>query len=160
MNPDTNGNGILDGDEIFGQSKKQEVETHDEAITEIKVDMTTNGNLERNLTVESMYNVDAMSTNVYSLIGEPFNFTSATDFESATITFKVDKSKLGDTKFDNLLILWYDKENQIFKEMETIHDEANSTVSTITTHFSQYMIVDSEKWFDHWEESFVQLRKM
>lgn len=160
LNPDTNGNGILDGDEVFGQSKQQEVSTHDEAITEIKVDMTTNGNLDRNLTVESMYNVDAMSTNVYSLIGEPFNFTSATDFESATITFKVDKSKLGDTKFDNLLILWYDEENQIFKEMETIHDEANSTVSTTTTHFSQYMIVDSEKWFDHWEESFVQLRKM
>ena len=160
LNPDTNGNGILDGEEVFGQSKKQEVSTHDEAITEIKVDMDTNGNLDRNLTVESMYNVDAMSTNVYALIGEPFNFTSATDFKSATITFKIDKSKLGDTKFDNLLILWYDEENQIFKEMETIHDEANSTVSTTTTHFSQYMIVDSEKWFDNWEESFVQLRKM
>lgn len=111
LNPDTNGNGILDGDEIFGQSKKQEVETHDEAITEIKVDMDTNGSLERNLTIESMYNVDAMSTNVYAMIGEPFNFTSATDFESATITFKVDKSKLGDTLFDNLIILWYNKED-------------------------------------------------
>lgn len=69
--------------------------------------MTTNGNLDKNLTIESMYDIDAMSTNVYSLIGEPFNFTSATDFESVTITFKVDKSKLSNTKFDNLLILWY-----------------------------------------------------
>ncbi len=160
LNPDTNGNGILDGDEVFGQSKQQEVSTHDEAITEIKVDMTTNGSLERNLTIESMYNVDAMSTNVYALIGEPFNFTSITDFESATITFKIDKTKLGDTKFDNLLILWYDEENQIFEEMETFHDETNSTVSTTTTHFSQYMIVDSEKWFDNWEKSFTELRKM
>lgn len=50
-------------------------EAHDEAITEIKVDMDTNGNLDRNLTIESMYNVDTMSTNVYALIGEPFNFT-------------------------------------------------------------------------------------
>ncbi len=160
LNPDTNGNGILDGDEVFGQSKQQEVETHDKSITEIKVDMTTNGNLDRNLTIKSMYNIDVMSTNVYSLIGEPFNFETPTSFKSATITFKVDKSKLGDTKFDNLLILWYDEENQIFKEMETIHDEANSTVSTTTTHFSQYMIVDSEKWFDNWEESFKKLREM
>ncbi len=94
------------------------------------------------------------------MIGEPFNFETPTKFDKATITFKVDKSKLGDTKFDNLLILWYDEENQTFKEMETVHNEAASTVSTTTTHFSQYMIVDSEKWFDNWEKSFVELRKM
>lgn len=160
LNPDTNGNGILDGDEVFGQSKKQEVETHDEAITEISVDMDTNGNLERNLTIESMYNVDAMSTNVYALIGEPFNFETPTSFSSATITFKIDQTKLGDTLFDNLIILWYNEEEQIFEEMETVHDEANSTVSTTTTHFSQYMIVDSEKWYANWEASFNELRKM
>lgn len=160
LNPDTNGNGILDGDEVFGQSKKQEVETHDEAITEISVYMDTNGNLERNLTIESMYNVDAMSTNVYALIGEPFNFETPTSFNSATITFKIDQTKLGDTLFDNLIILWYNEEEQIFEEMETVHDEANSTVSTTTTHFSQYMIVDSEKWYANWEASFNELRKM
>ncbi len=160
LNPDTNGNGILDGDEVFGQSKKQEVSTHDEAITEVKVDMSTNGSLERNLTIESMYGIDSMSSEVYAMIGEPFNFETPTKFDKATITFKVDKSKLGDTKFDNLLILWYDEENQTFKEMETVHNEAASTVSTTTTHFSQYMIVDSEKWFDNWEKSFVELRKM
>ncbi len=138
----------------------QTVETHDEAITEIIVDMDTNGNLERNLTIESMYDIDAMSSNVYALIGEPFNFETPTSFNSAKITFKVDKTKLGDTKFDNLLILWYNEEEQIFEEMETFHDEANSTVSTTTTHFSQYMIVDSEKWFANWETSFNELRKM
>lgn len=160
MNPDTDGDGILDGDEVFGQKKQQTVETHDEAITEIIVDMDTNGNLERNLTIESMYDIDAMSSNVYALIGEPFNFETPTSFNSAKITFKVDKTKLGDTKFDNLLILWYNEEEQIFEEMETFHDEANSTVSTTTTHFSQYMIVDSEKWYANWETSFNELRKM
>ena len=133
LNPDTNGNGVLDGDEIFGQSKQQKVETHDEAITEVTVDMDTNGNLDRNLTVESMYNVDAMSSNVYAMIGEPFNFTSSTNFESATITFKIDQSKLGDTLFDNLIILWYNEEEQSFEEMPTTRDAANSTVSTTTT---------------------------
>ena len=66
LNPDTNGNGILDGDEVFGQSKKQTVSTNDEAITEIKVDMDTNGSLERNLTIESMYGIDAMSSDASS----------------------------------------------------------------------------------------------
>lgn len=160
LNPDTNGNGILDGDEVFGQSKRQEVETHDEAITEVNVDMDTNGNLEKNLTIKSMYNIDAMSTNVYAMIGEPFNFTSSTDFESATITFKVDQSKLGDTLFDNLIILWYNEEDQIFEEMPTARDAVNSTVSTTTTHFSQYMVVDSVKWYANWNNSLNELRKM
>ena len=111
LNPDTNGNGILDGDEVYTQSKNQSVETYDKAITEIKVDMDTNGSLERNLTIESMYGIDAMSSDVYAMIGEPFNFTSETSFESATITFKIDKSKLGDTKFDNLIILFFFEEN-------------------------------------------------
>jgi len=44
--------------------------------------------------------------------------------------------------------------------METEHNESASTVSTTTTHFSQYIIVDSEKWFDNLENSFVELRKM
>ena len=30
---------------------------------------------------------------------------------SHVLTFKVDKSMLGDTEFDNLLFLWYDEEN-------------------------------------------------
>ena len=60
--------------EVFGQSKQQEVDTYDDAITEVSVDMDTNGNIEENLTVESMYGVDAMSTGTYAMIGEPFNF--------------------------------------------------------------------------------------
>ena len=160
LNPDTNGNGILDGNEIFGQSKQQKVETYDDAITEVNVEMDTNGNLERNLTIESMYGIDAMSSNVYAIIGEPFNFTSSTSFESATISFKVDQSKLGDTDFDNLIILWYNEENQEFEEMPTTRDAENSTVSTTTTHFSQYMVVDSVKWYENWERSLAQLRTM
>lgn len=160
LNPDTNGNGILDGDEVFGQSKQQSVETYDETITDVKVDMDTNGNIERNLSIESMYNIDAMSTNVYAMIGEPFNFTSSTDFKSATITFKIDQSKLGDTLFDNLIILWYNEEDQVFEEMPTTRDAVNSTVSTTTTHFSQYMVVDSQKWYANWNNSLSELRKM
>ena len=160
LNPDTNGNGILDGDEVFGQSKQQSVETYDETITDVKVDMDTNGNIERNLSIESMYNIDAMSTNVYAMIGEPFNFTSSTNFKSATITFKIDQSKLGDTLFDNLIILWYNEEDQVFEEMTTTRDAVNSTVSTTTTHFSQYMVVDSQKWYANWNNSLSELRKM
>lgn len=50
------------------------------------------------------------------------------------------------------MFLWYDRENDNFVELETSHDAANSTVSVETTHFSEYMVVDSQKWFDNWRE--------
>ena len=41
-----------------------------------------------------MQGTDALSSNVVGLIGEPLEFTSATEFDSATITFQIDREKL------------------------------------------------------------------
>ena len=78
---------------------------------------------------------------IVGLIGEPFEIESKSQFDTATITFKIDQIKLGDIALDNLLFLWYGKENYEFVEMETIHDAINSTVSITTTHFSKYMLI-------------------
>ena len=51
-----------------------------------------------------------MCSGVVGLFGEPFDIETSAEFSSAVLTFKVDKSMLGDTEFDNLLFLWYDKE--------------------------------------------------
>ena len=82
---------------------------------------------------------------------EPFSIETTSQFDKATITYVIDKSKFGDTEFDNLLFLWYDEENDEFVELDTILDEENSTVSVETTHFSRYMLVDQVKWFEAWK---------
>ena len=48
------------------------------------------------------------------LIGETFDIETTSKFDKATLTYVIDKSKLGDTEFDNLLFLWYDEENDNF----------------------------------------------
>ncbi len=53
------------------------------------------------------------------LIGEPFEIETTSKFDKATLTYVIDKSKLGDTEFDNLLFLWYDEENDNFVELDT-----------------------------------------
>ena len=92
-----------------------------------------------------------MCSSVVGLFGEPFDINTSSEFSSAVLTFKVDKSMLGDTEFDNLLFLWYDEENENFVELDTEHDEENSTVSTTVTHFSKYMIVDGLAWYTNWQ---------
>lgn len=78
------------------------------------------------------------------LIGAPVEITTTSEFENATITFKYDKSRLGDTKEEDLAVMWYDEENGVYQilDNETVLDKEKQTVSYKTTHFSKYMVVD------------------
>ncbi|SFD30010.1 von Willebrand factor type A domain-containing protein, partial [Ruminococcus albus] len=111
------------------------------------------GNLQKTTTIESVMNKDMLCTGVVGLVGEPFSIETTSEYDKATLTYVIDKSKLGDTKFDNLLFLWYDEKKDEFVELETILDEENSTVSINTTHFSKYMLVDKKEWFDAWKRA-------
>gem|GEM_PF-225437 len=93
------------------------------------------------------------------MIGEPFSIETTSQFDKATLTYVIDKSKLGDTEFDNLLFLWYDEENDNFVELDTILDEENSTVSVETTHFSKYMIVDGKEWYRAWQNIYTKINE-
>ena len=145
LNPDSDGNGISDGDEKRSQTFIHKVENEDCAVTEVHVTMEGTGNLQKTTTVESIMNKDILCSDVVGLVGEPFSIETTSQFDTATLTYVIDKSKLGDTEFDNLLFLWYDEENDNFVELDTILDEENSTVSVETTHFSKYMIVDGKE---------------
>ena len=151
---DTNGNGIKDGDEKFQQSITHKVENEDSVIKEVTVSFKGTGNINNTTKIESVMDKDIISSNVVGLVGEPFEFQTSSNFDEAVISFGIDKEKLGDTSFDNLLYLWYDEENYRYVELETIYDYDNSTVSVKTTHFSRYMIVDKQLWFKAWEEKF------
>ena len=151
--PDTDDNGVLDGDEKRFQTFIHKVENEDCAVTEVRVSMEGTGNLQKATTVESIMNKDILCSEVVGLVGEPFEIKTTSQFDKATLTYVIDKSKLGDTEFDNLLFLWYDEENDNFVELDTVLDEDNSTVSVETTHFSKYMLVDKVEWFNAWKKA-------
>lgn len=41
------------------------------------------------------------------------------------------QKNLGDAEFDNLLLLWYNEENDEFVGLDTFYDDENSTVSVV-----------------------------
>lgn len=147
---DTDGDGIIDSKEKFQQTFIHKVKNDDCAVTEVFVDMECTGNINRTTSVESVMNTDILCTDVVGLVGEPFEIETDSEFDKATLTFKIDKDKLGEIPFDSLLFLWYNEEDNEFVELETILDEANGTASITTTHFSKYMVVDKKAWFDAW----------
>lgn len=151
---DTDGDGIIDSKEKFQQTYTHKVKNEDCAVTEVIVDMECTGNINKTTSVESVMNTDILCTDVVGLIGEPFEIETTSEFDTATLTFTIDKSKLGETEFANLMFLWYNEEENDFVELETTLDEENSTVSITTTHFSKYMIIDKYKWFEAWAVEF------
>lgn len=146
---DTDGDSVRDNEENFFQIYSYETKD-DCAVEEIILTMDATGKLESTTEIESVMNIDVFSSNVAGLIGEPFEITTEAEFDECIITFKVDKSQLGDTAFEDIVFLWFDEENMKYEVLETTHDTAEYTVSTVVTHFSRYMIVDSEQWFEAW----------
>lgn len=153
LKQDTNDNGIIDSKEKFQQTFTHKVKNEDCAVTEVIVDMECTGNINKTTSVESIMGVDYLCSEVVGLVGEPFEIETTSEFDTATLTFVIDKSKLGDTEFDNLMFLWYDEDTRVFRDLATNYDAENSTVTVETTHFSKYMIVNSTEWFKAWRNA-------
>lgn len=156
LNPlvtDSNGDGIPDNEEKFSQSMTYDTEDSDTVIDSINVSFDGTGYINSTTSFENIMDIDWMCSNVVGLVGNPYNISSDSSFDTATLTFNVDKSSLGDIQFEDLAVLWYNEEEQRFVEMETIPDVAASTLTTTVEHFSKYLIVDCSRWYEAWSEN-------
>lgn len=176
LNPDTDGDGLSDGDEIalglnplvvdsdedgipdneekFLQNLTYDTEDADTVIDSVDVSFEGTGYINSTTSVENIMDTDWMCSNIIGLVGAPYDISSDSSFDTATLTFTVDKSSLGNTEFNDLAILWYNEEEQRFVEMETISDVEASTLTTTVGHFSKYLIVDCSRWYAAWNANY------
>lgn len=153
---DTDGNGIIDSQEKLYQTKAKTLQdAKNDGVTEVSVSLTVKGNIENKVAIEDVYEIDALSSGVVGLIGVPVDICCSEEFEKADITFHYDVSALGDTEEEDLSVMWYDEENDWYQilDEDSVVDTQNHTVTYSTTHFSTYMLVDSQKWYDAWREN-------
>jgi|GEM_PF-3333226 len=152
-NSDSDGDGINDNEEKFIQTLKVNIVDEEKSeVTAVSVTLNGTGNVQTNTTIESVYNIDSLSSDVVGLIGVPVEIESESQFDEATITFYYDDSLLTDTNEEDLAIMWYDEENDFYQifDVDSVVDTVNNTISYTTTHFSTYLVVDRQKWYDVW----------
>lgn len=155
-NADTDGNGINDNEDVTNQSVSVPLENTEKAlITGASVTLDVPGVIDEHVTLRDTAEYDNLSANVVGAVGDPIEIKSDVDFDSAVITFTYDESKLGDTPVENLAVMWYDEENMMYRifDKDTVIDTEAHTVSYTTTHFSTYLVVDREIWYDCWREN-------
>ncbi|MCH5249049.1 MAG: cellulose binding domain-containing protein [Lachnospiraceae bacterium] len=153
---DTDGNGIIDSEEKLYQTVTTKFEdVGNEGVTEVSVSLKVSGDAEKRIFIEDVYEIDKLSSGVVGLIGVPVDINCNTDFEQAEIIFHYDVNALGDTKEEDLAIMWYDEENNWYQilDEDSIVDTQDHTVSYTTTHFSTYMLADSKLWYNAWREN-------
>lgn len=127
-------------------------EYNDECLPVTGVDVSytlTNGT--GVVTAEDVTRYSYLST-AAGAVSAPVNFHVYEDsLESAVITFKYDPSLLGDIDENALKIAWYDETNQevIILEDSILNTEDN-TISVTTDHFSQYIVIDTNEWYEKW----------
>ncbi|MDE6530723.1 MAG: cellulose binding domain-containing protein [Lachnospiraceae bacterium] len=153
-NPDTDGDGMIDSEELVLQKAHQEIVTEGSIVTDVSVDMLCAGDINEQVSIYDTYGVDKLSSDVAGLIGVPVEIISFTDFDSAIITFTYDVADLGTIPEENLCMMWYDEENKTYQILEdSVVDTVNHTVSYTTTHFSTYLLVDKQIWYDTWRQN-------
>lgn len=153
---DTDGNGIIDSEErVYQTVTKQLKNPKKEGVIAVSVSLNIKGNAEKRVGIVDMYEYDMLSSGVVGLVGVPVEICCDTDFQQADITFHYDLNALGDTKEEDLSIMWYDEANNWYQilDEDSVIDTANHTVTYTTTHFSTYMLVDGIVWYEAWRQN-------
>ena len=160
---DTDGDKIFDGDEVaigkdptdpsdgktrVSQTLKEIIRNDEDAfVTRVDVNVSLANRAKRVLTIEDLYNQDVYTTDLVGRKGSPVGLECEESFSTATIVFHYDDSKLGDTREDDLGVLWYDEEHGLYITQEqAVIDKAKNTITLEVSHFSTYVIADLEIW--------------
>ena len=151
---DTDGNGISDADEKLPQTVEESFDSGEgRGLVGVGVSMEVTGNAWNQVAITNLYGVDLLSSDVVGLVGVPVDIHADVEFDKAELVFRYDETMLGDVKEENLAILWYDEAGNQYRVLDSVVDTVNNTVSYETTHFSTYMLVDSEAWCEAWRRN-------
>ena len=146
---DSDGDGIEDSQKLYQQSiSKSLIQPDKSEIKSVEVSFSAKGNINKTTRMSSTNNVK--TTNLHGIIGSSVSITTQSEFEKASITFTYDEAKLGDTVENDLGIIWYNEDKEMFEGLNAEVDASKNTISVETTHFGEFLIVDKKKWLELW----------
>lgn len=151
---DTDEDGVWDCDETTYQSITTNIEREEQkTVSNVTVSFEGTGYINSSTSIKDIYGIDVHTSEVKGLVGVSIEIISSAEFENATISFELNTDEIDTETAENLLILWYDEDNDTFIPQETYIDLEKMTVETSVTHFSKYMLVDKSEWYEAWRNN-------
>lgn len=129
------------------------------AVTGIEISCNSE-DFSLNVQVQDLTFTDARINDVSGNMGHAVSIEADNrKIKDAYITFYYDPYKLQNVNPELLRIATYDEETGRMTLLENcIIDEETNSVTVYTTHFSEYVLVDSEAWYDVWLQSQYLIR--
>lgn len=150
-NQDTDYDGVIDSNEMVNQTVEENIQCEEKpGINSVKVSFRSNHNIKKSLSIEENYGKNELTSNVPGLVGSPIKIESSLEFEEAVLTFSYDQEILETINENNLDILWYNEKEEEFVLLDATVDTEMNSVSVSTSHFSEYMLVDKQQWYEKW----------
>lgn len=106
------------------------------ATNHVSISINTNGCAEQNVKISNMLDIDTYCSDIAGLIGCPYEFTCSSDFNQAVVSISLNKNMIDKEQFDNIIVLWYDKQNDEFVQIDSHGDFTNGVIEFETSHFS------------------------
>ncbi|MBR1421968.1 MAG: VWA domain-containing protein [Ruminococcus sp.] len=146
-------------DLLFPTKGTKELDISDDTLA--ATDVTVNYEVENGTAIVNITDIADYSymSKVPGAIGRPVDISLYNDtLKQADIIFSYDESKLNGTE-DGLGVCYYDEENNIVVLVDdvVIDTEAN-TVTVHTDHFSQWILIETNEWYDAWAQEQLIVR--
>ncbi len=136
--------------DITTQVKKGDTEPADISVS-LKIDNISAEQAE-SLSIEPVVNDSLFPVDMPGYMGSAYDFNMSGTFEEAEITFEFEQNDGGEI---DPVIYYYDEDQQELIPLDTI--VTGNKASTITTHFSTYILLDrleygnSMEWLEPWD---------
>ncbi len=157
---DSDQNGIPDKDEKTYQEINLQIseDAERQGVSSVEIKGNFTNLIASTTTIEDVYGKDVYSSEIEAIVGGLVSIETTSGFDKATIVFHYDEEEIG-VEEDDLCILWYDEANCEYVMLDEYQslDTENNTVSLVTTHFSEYMLISKTKWLDTWEKSITKV---
>ncbi len=126
------------------------------AVTEVSFKMKNTEGLENVAYLENIYGIYIIPSEVVGLVGGVVKLETNTPIENGKLTFKYDVTKLGDTKEEDLVVMWLDEDEQWF-EVITDKSDVNTKDHTVTCDVKEggiYLLEDHRIWIAVWSGTY------
>ena len=154
LNPDSNGNDILDGDESYSRTITPDTDEMDERVVPT-LEISAAPNLINTVEVSKVTDTVFLVEEMPGFLGSGYDFEMAGTFDTAKLTFKFDSEYLNIPDF-NPTIYYFNEDNQVFEPLDNQNvDLTNCTVSADLEHFSQYILLDRTAFEKAWQEEII-----
>lgn len=157
LKEDTDGDGASDGWEIengYDPLSVNEVfavsETIADETIEVNVTLDVEGESVETLSISPVNNDIFFNEEIPGYISSAFDFNiKENNFDIATISFKFDSKLLEEENF-NPTIYYFNEEDQILEELETVIE--GNVAKTDVTHFSTYILLNKTQFDAVWDK--------